>query len=598
MLDSTVDTTSVRKENGDSNPCLDALERKYGLLLDSLDTDRDGKIDREELLVFIRDAAQRESKMRRIQALLIGLLLFSIMFGVVSFAATWAVVALTEKIKADGTAPGVALVSKSTRETLRTASGMVVVSSLDNNEANAMAVYANADAQTRRRLLEWGNQQYLGDLPLQNALAGCQMLLEGHRDIVTTLPAIDESRDIITKAEIMETSITNCRAAVSSGDVAGLRALLYVEVLESRVVVLCPTSESCHIFNSSTMNFPEQGISGASSRRLMGAYVDGDGFVSLSFGRLGSVLCSQNECRIDRNTRDWTRSRRHLTLSSRCENCWIDCQNCEEVCSKFCSNMTNLYKRNFELSEVGRFECELECYRVDCGSCREGCERYACKEDRFPMPEQQGPTCFPASSGLELENGVSRRMDEIAIGDRVLTVDSSGVVVPSAIYIMPHAQKYGTFVFKRISTDSNHTLTVSPDHYVLMADLRQGGTWVHRRSVPAGRVRVGGMVWVLDRKKNALKHTTVINISNVWDTGIYAPLTLTGTIVVDGIVASVYSTMLGSESMMHSICGFGRYLWLASPQLFKFLHSVGVAAPLSFSVGLVAKALLKLFSVV
>ena len=184
-------------------------------------------------------------------------------------------------------------------------------------------------------------------------------------------------------------------------------------------------------------------------------------------------------------------------------------------------------------------------------------------------------------------------MSELAIGDGVFTVDASGALALSPVYLMPHAIPSGQFHFKRIVTSSNHTVTMTPDHYMLVADVGSGSSMVHRRAVPAGQVKVGDRVWVMaDGKGLSLTESTVTDIRDVFEEGLFAPFTLTGTVVVDDVLASVYTTMLGPESTMHAFCGWVRALWRTFPQILTLLHSVGISSPISMGIGHLAKAVL------
>lgn len=188
-------------------------------------------------------------------------------------------------------------------------------------------------------------------------------------------------------------------------------------------------------------------------------------------------------------------------------------------------------------------------------------------------------------------------MSDIAIGDRVLAVGSSvGNVEASPIYVMPHALKSGLFHFKRIMTASNHSLTLTPDHYMLIADPGHAGQWSYRRAVVARQVKPGDGIWVYDDQRHVLIETWIEDIKDVLEEGIFAPFTLTGNIIVNDVVASVYNDMLGSESNMHAFCAWGRHLWGYTPQLFTALHSRGWASPMSMGIGHMAKAVVRLTS--
>ena len=61
-----------------------------------------------------------------------------------------------------------------------------------------------------------------------------------------------------------------------------------------------------------------------------------------------------------------------------------------------------------------------------------------------------------------------------------------------------------------------------------------------------------------------------------------------GNVVIDGIVASSYNTMLGSEANMHAVTAAGRLLYRIAPSLFRNVHAKRVAEPVSLAIGSVA----------
>jgi hedgehog protein len=192
-----------------------------------------------------------------------------------------------------------------------------------------------------------------------------------------------------------------------------------------------------------------------------------------------------------------------------------------------------------------------------------------------------------------LEDGTRQAMRDLSIGDRVLTIGASGALEASDVYVMPHAMSLGMFHFKRFTTATNHSVTMTPDHYMLVGDFPEGG-WKERRAVPARNVKVGDRVWVMAGVGSQLIETSICEVSDVFEEGIFAPFTLTGTIVADDVVASVYTDMMGSESVMHTFCGWVRWLWGVAPKLLSCLHSLGWDSPISMGIGHLARAGLRL----
>lgn len=134
-----------------------------------------------------------------------------------------------------------------------------------------------------------------------------------------------------------------------------------------------------------------------------------------------------------------------------------------------------------------------------------------------------GKMCFPASATAQLESGSTRRMDQLAIGDRVLT--SPGVF--SDVFAWTHHDPLHTSPgYVHISTLSSHDLTVTAGHFV----YANGG------AIPADAVRIGDTMMSANGTC-----TRVVSVQRVTSRGLFNPQTLDGNIVVDGLACSTYT---------------------------------------------------------
>ena len=159
--------------------------------------------------------------------------------------------------------------------------------------------------------------------------------------------------------------------------------------------------------------------------------------------------------------------------------------------------------------------------------------------------------------------------------------------------------------FNNNTSPSYHVLIISPDHYLLLAPPSSDaktcsahGSWSSRRAITAAEANVGDHMWVVNNEKNQVTSTTILAIEDILDEGMYAPFTLTGTIVVDGVAASVYTNMMGSEYFMHVWCARARFLYRIWPQFFTFIHQRNWASPLAINIAYAVRAALKMLSVI
>jgi hypothetical protein len=116
-------------------------------------------------------------------------------------------------------------------------------------------------------------------------------------------------------------------------------------------------------------------------------------------------------------------------------------------------------------------------------------------------------------------------MSELAVGDYVQV----GPAQFSEVFMFTHKVSDGFHAFLRIATDDGPAITLSSTHYL----------YVNASLVPAEAVRVGDMLTLAEGRKSA-----VVQIDKLEQLGLFNPQTLQGNIVVDGILASTYTTAI------------------------------------------------------
>ena len=126
-------------------------------------------------------------------------------------------------------------------------------------------------------------------------------------------------------------------------------------------------------------------------------------------------------------------------------------------------------------------------------------------------------------------------VQDLRVGDYVLT-DEAGTYQP--VYAFGHFNPDRLAMFHQIHHSSSDTpLEVTSDHLLFLAG--------QDRPVSAAHAKLGDQLRMLDKKTPS----TITDIVEVQQAGIYAPLTKDGTIVVDGVVVSTYASLIAeSES--------------------------------------------------
>lgn len=143
--------------------------------------------------------------------------------------------------------------------------------------------------------------------------------------------------------------------------------------------------------------------------------------------------------------------------------------------------------------------------------------------------------CFPAASVVRLEGGGETTVDRVRAGDRVLATDGEGRLLYSEVLTFLDRDEGATRVFVRVHLSDNSSVTATEAHLLLLAS---------GAPVFAGAVLPGDRLLVPGGWARALRTSRVLR------RGVFAPLTATGTIVVDGAVASCYAAVR-SQALAH-----------------------------------------------
>ena len=152
--------------------------------------------------------------------------------------------------------------------------------------------------------------------------------------------------------------------------------------------------------------------------------------------------------------------------------------------------------------------------------------------------------CFPGTSTVSLEGGQTTTMDRLSIGDRVEALDHKGALVFSEIIAFLHRTPDELMLFLELELDEGAKITLTEDHMIYATSSKTSGD-VQLASVLgnpyfAGHVRLGDTLY--RNNGTSFQKSKVNRISQAVHTGVYAPLTREGTIVVDSMAASCYAS--------------------------------------------------------
>lgn len=189
--------------------------------------------------------------------------------------------------------------------------------------------------------------------------------------------------------------------------------------------------------------------------------------------------------------------------------------------------------------------------------------------------------CFPGEALVTIEDGGAKQMRDLLPGDRVLassTADDHLSLLYSPVVSFLDRQVNTTKTFYTIGTEAGVNITLTAAHLIFATDCDRGlsesdrretgqetepfgSKWPrssrggHLRTVFASEVHPGQCVFTSTGRGNS-RLSMVTFVEEQKSTGLYAPLTQHGSIVVNGVLASCYAAV-DSHHLSH---------WALAPQ--------------------------------
>lgn len=193
--------------------------------------------------------------------------------------------------------------------------------------------------------------------------------------------------------------------------------------------------------------------------------------------------------------------------------------------------------------------------------------------------------CFPGDAQVFLEGGGTKQMRHLLPGDRVLsssTKDGHTSLLYSPVISFLDRQPNIMKTFYIIGTDAGFNISLTAAHLIFTADCADGGNktkpqetffpsiWTdrgrsgaHLRTVFASQVQPGQCVYTSSEESEPHVRISVVTfVEEQRSTGLYAPLTQHGSIVVNGVLSSCYAAV-DSHELSH---------WAFAP--LRFLYSM------------------------
>lgn len=161
--------------------------------------------------------------------------------------------------------------------------------------------------------------------------------------------------------------------------------------------------------------------------------------------------------------------------------------------------------------------------------------------------------CFTGDSTVQLANGETRLLNELRIGDHVLSMDSEGQLKFSEVYMFLDRDEQQRREFIRFETEDGYAITATPSH--LIYTWKTNDNPIAANHIDTADFRFAELIqiddFVLANINGTLQPRRIKKITQELHRGVYAPLTYDGTIVVNSIAASCYA-LVEKHSLAHA----------------------------------------------
>lgn len=178
--------------------------------------------------------------------------------------------------------------------------------------------------------------------------------------------------------------------------------------------------------------------------------------------------------------------------------------------------------------------------------------------------------CFPGDARVIIEGGHTKQMRDLLPGDRVLASSSTDFNAPllySPVVSFLDRQPNAKRTFYVIGTDGRHNITLTAAHLIFVTDCANrtngseqaemsqktkifGSVWQRMvneagmRTVFASQIKPGQCLFTTSGRSNSHPRLSAVTfVEEQTSTGLYAPLTQHGSIVVNGVLASCYAAI-------------------------------------------------------
>ncbi len=200
----------------------------------------------------------------------------------------------------------------------------------------------------------------------------------------------------------------------------------------------------------------------------------------------------------------------------------------------------------------GQYSYDSTCNCASVSTNGNVCMQYTCSS----TPTR---SCFPGRSLVLIKNGSKKSLSNLKIGEHVLVLNKNNQLIYEPIRGFIHLKRTDLFDYLLIKIklddhmNTSTSLYISTNHLIFFANDTELNS-----AVFAGQLRPKDRIKYF--YKNELISAKIERISLTKEEGYYAPLTPSGTIIIDNILVSNYAT-INNHHLVHSVMQIYRW-WI------------------------------------
>lgn len=163
--------------------------------------------------------------------------------------------------------------------------------------------------------------------------------------------------------------------------------------------------------------------------------------------------------------------------------------------------------------------------------------------------------CFPMSGQVMVQGKGTVPLTQLNVGDEVLAMNPDGKLVYSEVIAFLDIKNDTSGHFYMIETESGHKVHLTGKHLIYSSDTNRTSFVLDSidsrfEAIYADHAQVGDFL-ITTHGKSGVRASAIRSVKLVTKQGMVAPLTKTGTIVVDGVVVSCYA-FINSDYIAHA----------------------------------------------